>query len=1089
MDLMSRIEPTLGSLEEEYRLTFLKDDMRRSSIGIVIWILYSISFAYNDYLFFGNTGQFWLLAFCRSTLVSYGIVLLFVFTKLERVAIYERLVFIFLIVAALFVFYVNTTRPSPYQMNATLDVLMVFAVYLLFPNNLRFRILSAFLMSLCALLTAIFYRTFSVSPAMVTMFLSLILANAAGISISARSNRLRRGRFEALTQIKQREESLRQSEEMLSLALDGANLGIWEWNLNTGKAIWSERTRRMLGYAPNEFGSNLKNWKKLVHPEDWPRVSETLNLHLEGKLPKLEVVYRALNKFGEWQWSQAQGKVTGFDSDGKPIRITGVVADVTDRQKAEEALRDSEAKYKVLVEESFDGIFVQKQTEIVFTNSRLREMLGYEEGELEGQYHWLVYHPEYQQMTRERAKARLRGQPAPSRYEVRMQRKDGSSFDAEINAKVVQVTGEPGIQVWVRDISERKQAENAIRESEERFRTAFQTSPDAVAITRLSDGVCIEANNGFTEITGFTREEVIGKSLLELNIWHDPGDRDRLTAELKERGHVTNLEGQFRLKDGLVRTGLMSARIIVLGGEPHILSVSRDVEDWKKAEQALRESEEKYRTLFEESRDAVIMTTRDGVVEDVNQAFLDLFGYTREEAHHMDILNIYVDHADRRRFQEDIEREGSVKDYPIKRRKKDGTEIDCLITSTARRARDGTIVGYQGIVRDVTEHKQLQRQLLQAQKMEAIGTLAGGIAHDFNNLLQVTMGYSEVLLSKKDKADPEYTRLQQILQASRSGTELVQRLLTLSRKTESKQRPIDLNHQIEQARRLLGRTIPKMIKIELHLAEFLATVNADPTQIEQVIMNLAVNARDAMPEGGKLTLCTENVILDEDYCRVNPGAKPGKCVLLAISDSGSGMDKEILDHMFEPFFTTKGLGMGTGLGLAVVYGIVKQHAGYVTCESQPAQGTVFRVYLPAIEEQEIVSDELVEEPKLPGGTETILFVDDEDVVRDLGELILSESGYKVLTAKNGKEAREIYLKERESISLVILDLIMPEMGGTECLKELLKIDPQVKVLVASGYSADASVKETIQMGAKGFVTKPFRVKELLRDVRKVLDES
>ncbi len=211
-------------------------------------------------------------------------------------------------------------------------------------------------------------------------------------------------------------------------------------------------------------------------------------------------------------------------------------------------------------------------------------------------------------------------------------------------------------------------------------------------------------------------------------------------------------------------------------------------------------------------------------------------------------------------------------------------------------------------------------------------------------------------------------------------------------------------------------------------------------------MNLALNARDAMPEGGKLTLSTENMTLDGDYCRVHPGATPGKYVLLAISDTGFGMDKEILDHMFEPFFTTKGVGRGTGLGLAVVYGIVKQHGGYVTCESQPGYGTVFKIYLPAIEEQEIVSDELVEEPKLPGGTETVLLVDDEDVVRDLGELILTESGYSVLTAKNGKEALEIYQNERGRIALVILDLLMPEMGGRQCMQELIKINPTIRVL-------------------------------------------
>jgi CheY-like chemotaxis protein len=300
---------------------------------------------------------------------------------------------------------------------------------------------------------------------------------------------------------------------------------------------------------------------------------------------------------------------------------------------------------------------------------------------------------------------------------------------------------------------------------------------------------------------------------------------------------------------------------------------------------------------------------------------------------------------------------------------------------------------------------------------------------------------------------------------------------------------MDLNHQIEQVRGILSRTIPKMIEIELRLEDSLATVNADPIQIEQIIMNLAVNARDAMPRGGKLILSTENVTLDADCCKGCPDAKPGNYVLLAISDTGIGMSQEILDHLFEPFFTTKGVGKGTGLGLAVVYGIVKQHGGHVSCESQPGAGTVFKVYLPAIDEQETVSDELGEEPRLHGGNETILLVDDEDVVRNLGELILRESGYTVLTAKNGKEALEIYRRDRETLSLVVLDLIMPEMGGTDCLRELSRIDPKVKVLIASGFPTDTSIQEALQMGAKGSVNKPFRMKELLRGVRKVLDEG
>jgi len=372
--------------------------------------------------------------------------------------------------------------------------------------------------------------------------------------------------------------------------------------------------------------------------------------------------------------------------------------------------------------------------------------------------------------------------------------------------------------------------------------------------------------------------------------------------------------------------------------------------------------------------------------------------------------------------------------------------------------------------------------------MEAIETLAGGVAHDFNNLLQVILGYSELLLVEKPDEDHDSADLKKINQAARSGAELVRSLLTFSRKVEPRLVPISLNRQIGYVERLLGRTLPKMIDIRLDLAEDLDRVNADPAQMEQILMNMAVNARDAMSDGGTLTVSTRNVTLEEEYCRLHADTRPGDYVLLTVADTGKGMDRKTLEHIFEPFFTTKELGRGTGLGLAMVYGIVKQHGGHVTCYSEDGRGTVFSIYLPVISAEPETTTDLLEEAP-PRGTETILLVDDEDMVRELGERILTKNGYTVLTATDGGQALDLYVRSQEQISLVILDLIMPAMGGMECLKEFLKIDPQVRVLVASGYSGDTSSSECIQRGAKGFVPKPFRFKELLNQVRKVLDEG
>jgi two-component system, cell cycle sensor histidine kinase and response regulator CckA len=650
-----------------------------------------------------------------------------------------------------------------------------------------------------------------------------------------------------------------------------------------------------------------------------------------------------------------------FDADGALAGLIGVVMDITDRLRAEEAVRQSEEWYRALVENSFDGIFIQRGPKIIFANSHLYDMLGYSQGELEGMDHWVIYHPEYQEITRERSMARMRGEDVVSQYEVKLQRMDGSTFDGELSARAVKVKGEPGVQVWVRDVSKRKRSEEAQR----RLATAVEQVAEAIVITDAQGNIQY-VNPACERITGYTREEFIGEkpSLLK---------RDDYGVALYEKLQETLSRG----------------------------------ESW----------------------------------------------------------------------------EGR-----LSKKRKDGTPYEEDVTISPVRDTSGRIINFVGIMRDVTQEVQLQKQLIQAQKMEAVGTLSGGIAHDFNNLLQVTLGYSELLLADKREDDPECADLSKIFQAARSGAELVQRLLTFSRKVEPKPIPLNLNRRILQVEKLLRRTIPKMIDIQLDLSDDLADINADPTQMEQVLMNLALNGRDAMPDRGKLTVGTKNVTLDDEYCRVHAGAKAGEYVLLTVSDTGHGMDKATIDHIFEPFFTTKALGRGTGLGLAMVYGIVKQHGGYISCYSEVEHGTTFNIYLPAIESQ--AEPEVDKTQVMPAfGTETILLVDDEEFVRDLGARILSKAGYNVLTATNGREALNLFEKEGTQISLVILDLIMPEMGGKECLKGLRKIDPQQKVLIASGLSADPSTKEFVEMGARGFVSKPFKFKELLQQVRKALDVS
>ncbi|MBU2550988.1 MAG: response regulator [Proteobacteria bacterium] len=401
-----------------------------------------------------------------------------------------------------------------------------------------------------------------------------------------------------------------------------------------------------------------------------------------------------------------------------------------------------------------------------------------------------------------------------------------------------------------------------------------------------------------------------------------------------------------------------------------------------------------------------------------------------------------------------------------------------------------------GVLHDITDSKnkeeeriKLQTQLQQAQKMESVGTLAGGIAHDFNNLLQAINGYTQLLLMEKSKKDPDRPKLKEIEKAGSRAAQLVRQLLLFSRKAEADRRPIDLNEEVEQARRLLERTIPRMIDITLHLGADLWTVLADPVQMEQALLNLGSNAADAMPDGGGLVIETQNITLDEEYTSSHMGAQPGRYVLLSFSDTGHGMDKETMGKIFDPFFTTKEFGKGTGLGLASVYGIVKGHGGYIMCYSESGQGTTFKIYLPAMEQDEKGESEEEQEDRLTGGTETILLVDDEAPIRDFASHVLQHFGYRTMTASDGREAVKIYTDKKDEIDLIILDIGMPVMGGHQCLVELRKVNPSARVLMASGYSINGHARKAIESGAMGFISKPYQLNELITRVRAALDEK
>jgi PAS domain S-box-containing protein len=511
-----------------------------------------------------------------------------------------------------------------------------------------------------------------------------------------------------------------------------------------------------------------------------------------------------------------------------------------------------------------------------------------------------------------------------------------------------------------------------------------------------------------------------------------------------------------------------------------------EIEERRRSEEALRESEARYRTLFEDSRDAISITTRDGRFVDVNQAALDLFGYERKEMLELNAREVYVHPDDRKRFQQEIEQKGSLRDYEIKFRRKDGTEMACLVTVTVKRDDEGGIIGYQSILRDVTGRKRLEEQLRQAQKMEAIGTLAGGIAHDFNNILGAIYGYTELALNNLPEGSLAHNDLKVVLEAGHRAKELVKQILAFSRHREQELKPIRINHIINEALKFLRASLPMSIEIRQHIEAETGIVSADHTQIQQVLMNFCTNAAQAMREqGGVLEVRLIDVDLDYEEAARHPELSPGPYVRLTVSDTGCGMERVLMERIFDPYFTTKKEGEGTGMGLAVSHGIIKSYGGAITVDSEPGKGSAFQVFLPRIESG--VRAETVQYVKIPTGSERILFVDDEFELARVGQRTLESLGYEVVAKTGSIEALEVFRTRPDKFDLVITDQAMPNMTGEELSKKLLRIRFDIPIILCTGYSEVITPEKAKGLGIREFVMKPVIKRDLAEIIRRVLD--
>ena len=1015
-----------------------------------------------------------------------------------------------------------------------------------------------------------------------------------------------------ITEKKADERVLRESEEKYRSILNSMKEGYFEVDLSGRLTFYNTSVKNFLGRSREEIRDFM--FRDYMTPVEAERVYAIFRQVYRTGEPSGLFDYDIVRKDGKVVTVEAVISLI-CDAEGRPVGFAGLGRDVTDRRQMEEALRKSEEKYRHIIESLEEGYSeIDLKGRFLYVNPSVCKKMGYSAEELIGLNYRQYVAPDaldhaasvYNRVYRTGEPARIKGLKTISG--------NGSVRISDVSVSLLRdADGAPaGFRTITMDRTREEAAEQALRESEEGYRAVLEASPYSIVILRLSDARYMQVNDAFCQRTGYSREEAIGSTPLDLNLYVSGGDRERLLAKFYEKGRVDDYEVSHKLRDGRVIHNLLSAVPLRFRGQDCMLVLTTDITELKKTQKALAESEAKYRNILAKMEEGYYEVDLSGTFTFINEAMTRIHGYTQQELLGMN-NRAYTLPEDLVRVHEtfrQVYRTGvpaKVLDYPVVRKdgsmcwietsasllkneageavgfygiSRDVTEKkraeDALKESEKRfriifeSARDGIylkddslcytlvnpamgrlfgmapevfigktdkglfgagegrvagqrdarvlrggiveteatwqvggeektfqsikvplkgeddeVTGICGFVRDQTEKKRLEAQLLQAQKMEAIGTLAGGIAHDFSNLMQAILGYCQILLTDKAADSRDARKLKRIERATQQAIRFTRQLLTFGRKMDIQRKPVDLNQIVRQVRQLLKRTLPKMISIELRLAPSLFTVNADSGQLEQVLLNISVNARDAMPEGGRLIIETENIDAEKAAWWL-PERPPAPCVMVTIRDTGCGMSEEVCAHIFEPFYTTKPVGEGTGLGLAMAYGIIDNHGGSIFCNSQPGEGTGFHICLPAIDAPVSEEPEPDEVAVARGAGETILVIDDEAFLREFVEAMLTSNGYRVMTAGSGEEGLDLYKRHNSEIQLVLLDLLMPGMGGRQCLAALKQFDPAVPIIVSSGKGAGEFKEDRVVGQASRYVQKPYDVSEMLGIIRDVL---
>ncbi|TET92118.1 MAG: PAS domain S-box protein [Desulfobacteraceae bacterium] len=891
-----------------------------------------------------------------------------------------------------------------------------------------------------------------------------------------------------VTDRKRAEEALQKSEARYRSVFESTGTAIVLLEEDMTISVANTEFEKLSGYSREEI-EGKKKWTEFVDTEDLKRMKEyhAIRRSKESEAPT-EYEFRFIDRQGNVKNTFLK---TGIIPGTK--RSVASLMDITERKQAEEALREGEKRYRVSIESAPYGIMVHDHGgKILILNSQFEKITGYSKEEILDVQAWIEKaYPdeEYRRLVIE-ARKTITPEEHPRIREAAIRRKDGERRICQFVSSLMP----SGIRtVFITDITARKKAEEALRKSEEKYRTILESIEEGYYEVDIA-GNSTFVNDSLCKILGYPKNEIIGVN----NRQYMNEENAKKVYQGFNRVYKTGIPSKI-LDWELIRKGGTKGFVEISvslikdseGNPTGFRGILRDVTERKLMEQNLQSERERFASLAENAPFGMTIINSDGKYEYINPKFTEIFGYTLEDipTGKLWFKVAYPDPAYKNEvisaWLSDLSgaKPGELRPREFKVRCKDGSQKDIYFRSVMLK-NGNQIVTYE----DITEQQNLQAQLLQAQKMEAIGTLAGGIAHNFNNLLMSIQGNTSLMLLDTDSNHPHYQRLTNIEKLVQSGSKLTSQLLGYARGGRYEVKPISMNQIIKETSATFSMT-KKDITIHQDLDKDLYGVKADLGQIEQVLLNIYVNAAEAMPGGGDLFLHTINVT-HKDIKGKPYKVKPGEYILLTIRDTGIGMDKETKDKVFDPFFTTKGLAKGTGLGLASVYGIIKAHGGYIDVESKKGQGTTFYIYLPATKAEGIAQRAESESGvEIIQGKETVLLVDDEEIIIDVGQELLKTLGYNVLIAEGGREAVDIYKANKENIDIVILDMIMPVIGGGEAYDRMKEINPNIKVLLSSGYSINGQATEILKRGCDGFIQKPFTMRELSKAIRGVLEKK